>query len=188
MHRHRLSRAALPYLVIALIAVGGVVMGLSAHTARLVLFAAVAAGAGAVVVSWLRWEAERDSLDRWIADRAGSPPPPELVEQRTIELVGPVTRRQVSRSLRSILEDSRRPPRPTARIPSNRVAVNVHRAELHRIADTLDDVERPITPRFAAQARLLVTSGGSPVYGGGARRRRKPAEALARLRFELEER
>ncbi|HEU0194718.1 MAG TPA: hypothetical protein VFQ71_11000 [Gaiellales bacterium] len=138
---------------------------LSSHALAAVAIAAAVCLGARSAVEFLRIQHRRDSADRWIVSHAGSRPDDEVIEARIHELVAPRTRTTLASTLRRIAIESIAPSQVyRTAVSVNRRSLAAHAGELLEIADELEDVEHPVSPRGVALAHHLVTEVGSPLY------------------------
>lgn len=168
-----IAAPALPYLVPLAGAVAAFATGLLARPA----LAAVAASAiGCALVRAFAQHAHiemtRDRADRWIGLRAGRPPSDEILLARIDELLRAKMRMTLGRSFRRIAADAAGGGPRNSPAQLNRRRLRHHVDDLLRLADRLEDLSVPVTPRGVALAHHLVTAGGGPLYNARA------AEAL----------
>jgi hypothetical protein len=128
-----------------------------------------------------RWRSRRIDL----ALAAGAPP--EAAASRALRarrLTDLSRRRSIAGALRRVVRqaDEGAPPSYVRIIPC-RARVTAARAELSLLADTLAD-PGPVAARGAAQAWILVTDGGGPLYNPSNREslRARAVSAAANLR------
>jgi hypothetical protein len=155
----------IPYLVplagAALASAGGV---LSAPAFAAVAGSAVACALVRLTVEYIRVETAREWADRWIGVRTGEPPSDEILCARIAELQTARTRRDLGRTFRRIATDASGAGRPLMPAQLNRPRLRRHTDDLLKLADRLEDLSSPVTPRGVALARRLVTAGGGPLY------------------------
>jgi hypothetical protein len=111
----------------------------------------------------------RARLWNWRLDvalaRGHSPDSSEALSLRARALIGLSSRRKLARTVRNIMRDAERPRHPfDSRLPICRSGVLDARPVLEQIADRLEALG-PIDVRGAAQLRVLVRDGSSPLYG-----------------------
>lgn len=130
-----------------------------------VAIAAAVCLAARSAAEFLRIQHRRDEADRWIVSRAGSRPDDEVIDARILELVAPRTRASLASTMRRIAIESISPSHVyRTAVSVNRRSLASHAWELLEIAQELEDVEHPVSPRGVALAHHLVTEVGSPLY------------------------
>ncbi len=132
---------------------------------------------------WLVSRLRRRRLDRALAN--GTPPEASAaLALRAQRLTEPDQRSSMAGALRRIIRETQEGQRPTiGRIVPSRALVKSARAELTRLADTLED-PGPVAAGGAAQAWILITDGTGPLYNPASRitLRAGAAQALRELR------
>lgn len=124
-----------------------------------------------------RWHA--DHLDRELA-RGASPDSSVDRSLRAQSLEDPRTRRDLARSMERVLAEAGRPPVSGRRYtPVSRAPVAACAVELNELISRLL-APGPVAARGVAQARLLLTEAGGPLYRVG--RRSGAAELRAKVR------
>jgi hypothetical protein len=113
------------------------------------------------VGSWRERRRERDAADERI--QRSSIVPAQL-SWRAAELTSPYERRLLADSLRGVVADLSPSWLPVA-APLNRVALRPHSDLLLRLADRLDDLERPVAARGILEVQWLLIDPSSPLYG-----------------------
>lgn len=111
----------------------------------------------------------RAHLWNWRLDlalaRGHSPDSSEALSLRARTLIGVSGRRTLAKAVRSVLRDAERPRHPFgARLPICRIGVLGARPVLEEIVDRLE-AHGAIEVRGAAQLRVLLRDGTSPLYG-----------------------
>ena len=177
----RPSRAALPLLTLALVA-----LALEASPAlRLAGAAAAACFALAAAVRAERARAElraiRRSADRVILASATGVEGSEVVRWRTLELVAPATRNGLARDIEQSLRRAD-PARMPSVSPLRRGVARRHQELLRKLEARMLD-GRPVTARGVLLLRRLLREPGSPLYDEHAG---DLSRALARVLVELE--
>jgi len=160
-----IAASGVPFLVPlagALAAFASGVLSLPALFA--VTVSAVACALVRVAVERVRVELTRDRADRWLGAHTGQAPSDEVLVARIGELLSPRTRTTLGRSFRRIAADAVSCGRPMSPAQLNRGRLRRHADDLVRLADRLEDLSVPVTPRGVALARSLVTAGGGPLY------------------------
>jgi len=169
-------RPTLPYLAPLPGAALAVILGvISVPALAAVAVAATLCALVRAAIEALRIEALRDRADGWIVAHAVGQPTDDVVSRRMRELTDPLARARLATSIRCIAEDSEAA-RWNWAYPDRR-RIRAHRGELDRLARTLDDVSRPVTPRGVVLALRLVTAVGGPLHDP-----RRPDELSAALR------
>jgi hypothetical protein len=159
------AAAGIPYLIPLVGAAAASASGiLSSRALAAVAVSAIACALVRVVVEAARIEMTRDQADRWIGARAGQPPSDEILLARIDELLSARTRTTLGRSFRRIAADAVSGGRPMSPAQLNRGRLRRHADDLVRLADRLEDLSLPVTPRGVALAHRLVTAGGGPLY------------------------
>jgi len=159
------AASGVPFLVPlagALAAFASGVLSLPALIA--VTVSAVACALVRVAVERVRVELTRDRADRWLGAHTGQAPSDEVLVARIGELLSPRTRTTLGRSFRRIAADAVSGGRPMSPAQLNRGRLRRHADDLVRLADRLEDLSAPVTPRGVALAHSLVTAGGGPLY------------------------
>ncbi len=123
------------------------------------------AGAVAGTWSWMHRIMLCDVADRFIALGIGATPSPAVVAERRALLVSAADRRAMGRSLRGLVESARSPSRVLVRVPVDRGAILADAAMIAQVAERLERMDDPVSPRAAALVHMLVTDAASPVYG-----------------------
>jgi hypothetical protein len=96
--------------------------------------------------------------------RGQSPDSSEALSLRARALIGLHGRRKLARALRNVVQDAERPRHPfESRLPICRGGILGARPVLDEIADRLD-AHGAIDVRGAAQLRVLLRDGSSPLY------------------------
>jgi hypothetical protein len=160
-----IAAPALPYLVPlagALVASASGVLSLPALAA--VAVSAIGCALVRAAAEHIRIEMARDCADRWIGVRAGQPPSDEILLARIDELLSADTRTTLGRAFRRVATDAAGTGRPISPAQLNRRRLRRHADDLVRLADRLEDMSSPVTPRGVALAHRLVTEGGGPLY------------------------
>ena len=117
-----------------------------------------------MAVEHVRVELTRNRADRWLGARTGQAPSDEVLVARIDELLSARTRTTLGRSFRRIAVDAVSAGRPMSPAQLNRGRLRRHADDLVRLADRLEDLSAPVTPRGVALANRLVTAGGGPLY------------------------
>jgi hypothetical protein len=177
----RPGRAALPLLVVALVA-------LALEVAPQLRLAGVAAAACFSLAAAIRAEraraelrAIRRSADRLILASAVGVEGSDVVRWRTLELVDPATRQGLARELDQTLR-SVDPSRLPSASPLRRGVARRHGEMLQRLKERMLD-GRPVTARGVLQLRRLLRDPASPLYDDHAG---DLSRALACVLVELE--
>jgi hypothetical protein len=177
----RPGRAALPLLVVALVA-------LALEAAPQLRLAGVAAAACFALAAAIRAEraraelrAIRRSADRLILASAVGVEGSDVVRWRTLELVDPATRQGLARELDQTLR-SVDPSRLPSASPLRRGVARRHGEMLRRLEERMLD-GRPVTARGVLKLRRLLRDPASPLYDDHAG---DLSRALARVLVELE--
>jgi hypothetical protein len=177
----RPGRAALPLLVVALVA-------LALEAAPQLRLAGVAAAACFALAAAIRAEraraelrAIRRSADRLILASAVGVEGSHVVRWRTLELVDPATRQGLARELDQTLR-SVDPSRLPSASPLRRGVARRHGEMLRRLEERMLD-GRPVTARGVLKLRRLLRNPASPLYDDHAG---DLSRALARVLVELE--
>jgi hypothetical protein len=160
-----IAASGIPFLVPlagALVAAAGGVLSSPALIA--VTVSAVACALVRMAVEHIRAELTRDRADRWLGAHTGQAPSNDVLVARIRELLSPRTRTTLGRSFRRIAADAVSGGRPVSPAQLNRGRLRRHADDLVRLADRLEDLSAPVTPRGVALAHSLVTAGGGPLY------------------------
>ncbi len=152
--------AALPYLVVAVVALGaGWAAGLSWPNRLVLPIALVVAGALRSAQLWNARRRRRAIADDWFG-RGGQA---SHFEWRAAELTSTRERKLLAHSLRGVVREIRSPG-PRSTLPLNRKAIGPHLEAILAIAERLEDVAVPVTPTAILAIERLLTSPGSPLY------------------------
>jgi hypothetical protein len=146
-------------------ALAATVGALSTDALAAVAIAAAVCLAARSAAELLRVQHRRAVADRWIVSHAGTRPADEVIDARIHELVAPRTRTSLASTMRRIAFESISPSQVyRTAVSVNRRSLAAHAGELLAIAQELEDVEHPVSPRGVALAHHLVTEVGSPLY------------------------
>jgi hypothetical protein len=123
---------------------------------------------------------QRGTADEWI--RAGSETRPNRFDWRIRQLTAPAERHLLARSVRRVVADLAPGEHPD--IAPNRAALRPHVDSLEKLAERLDEVERPVRAAGILAVRDLLTDPRSPLYRtDGAENEQEAGESL-RLALE----
>lgn len=160
-----IAASAIPFLVPLAGALAASTAGvLSSPALTAVTVSAVVCALVRMTVEHVRVELTRDRADRWLGAHIGQAPSDEVLVARIDELLSARTRTTLGRSFRRIAVDAVSGGRPMSPAQLNRGRLRRHADDLVRLADRLEDLSAPVTPRGVALAHRLVTAGGGPLY------------------------
>ena len=125
----------------------------------------------------------RREADRCLLNAEAGAPTSSAFAWRVAELTNAQERRTLARSLRGIVEDLAARGLPGA-APLNRAGLRPHSDLLVALADRLERLDLPVTPKGMLLVRELLSDGGSPLYLYGDAEE-LPAE-LARIHDALD--
>jgi hypothetical protein len=152
--------AALPYTTAAALSLAIASLAALPTSFRLGMPAVlIVAALSRALAAYVRRERLRAQADSWLADACS--PNRSVFRWRLQELAG-VERYVVGRTLRSFVEEVRRPRRPGA--PNlNRLQLRAESELLSEVAEALQDPSRAVSPRAVVHSRRLITDCGSPL-------------------------
>jgi hypothetical protein len=160
-----IAASGIPFLVPLAGALAASASGvLSSPALTAVAVSAVVCALVRMAVEHVRVQLTRDRADRWLGAHTGQAPSDEVLVARIDELLSARTRTTLGRSFRRIAADAVSGGRPVSPAQLNRGRLRRHADDLVRLADRLEDLSAPVTPRGVALAHRLVTAGGGPLY------------------------
>jgi hypothetical protein len=117
-----------------------------------------------LTVEHLRTESLRARADAWLVAHTGEPPNDDVLLARIEELLRPANRRTLAGALRRVAADALSSGRPLSPAQLNRRQLRRHVETLFGLAERLEDVASPVSPRGVALTSQLASAGGGPLY------------------------